>query len=108
MVAYDSRRALDPSKLLGSDVVEALRAALLAQRNEAGKPTAALRSAIAAAANQARERDLPPEALLIQLKALADQVGLTARRPEDVSAMNVREWMVGALLRAYWQLPEED
>lgn len=108
MVAYDSRRTPDPSKLLGRQTLEALRAALVEQRDNGGVARPGLRRAIAAAADEARARELPPETLLIQLKALADEVGLAARQPGDAPAANVREWMVGALLRAYWNLPDAD
>ncbi len=106
MVAYDSRRIPDPSQLLRSQTVQELRQALLAQRNAGASPISALRLAIRRAATEARTRGLPPESLIIQLKALAIEVGLEA--PEDLrTRTHVREWMVGACLRAYWELPAE-
>jgi hypothetical protein len=90
--------------------VAALRAALAEQRVAGPEPTVALQRAIAAAAREARARDLPPEALLIQLKGLADEIGV--RGPDQTVAPGqtqpppVREWMVRTLLRAYWQLPD--
>jgi hypothetical protein len=106
MVAYDSRRALDPAQILGHEIIALLRAALRDQRSAGREPIVALQSAVTVAAKEARARDLPPEALLIQLKALADEVGI---RPVDHTmadeprATGVREWMVRALLTAYWQ-----
>jgi hypothetical protein len=110
MVAYDSRRALDPAQILGQETVAALRTALAEQRMAGSEPTAALQRAISAAAREARSRELPPETLLIQLKGLADEIGIRAPEhgvaPGPSRAPHVREWMVQALLCAYWQLPD--
>jgi hypothetical protein len=102
MVAYDSRRTPDPSHLLQPETVGALRTALTMQRNTRGDASPELTDAIRAAAIEARSRELPPEALLLQLKQLADDVGLAADDPEAAKPRRIREWMVGALLRAYW------
>jgi len=102
MVAFDSRRTPDPSQLLHPETVDALRTALAAQRAARGDATPELSEAIRAAADEARTRELPPEALLIQLKQLADDVGLSPDDPEAAKPRRIREWMVGALLRAYW------
>lgn len=105
MFAHDSRRALDPAHTLEHGTLETLRAALVDQQRVGHEPTAALQHAVAAAAAEARARHLAPEVLLIQLKTLADEVGI---RPIDHATqpptpISVREWMVGALLRGYWQ-----
>lgn len=102
MVAYDSRRTPDPSQLLHPETVGALRTALTAQRTSREGASPQLTEAIRMAAIEARQRDLPPEALLIQLKQLADDVGLAADDPDAAKPRRIREWMVGALLRAYW------
>jgi hypothetical protein len=102
MVAFDSRRTPDPSQLLHPETVGALRTALAAQRASRGDASPELSDAIRAAADEARARELPPEALLIQLKQLADDVGLSPDDPEAAKPRRIREWMVGALLRAYW------
>ncbi|HEY4131821.1 MAG TPA: hypothetical protein VGM50_14475 [Gemmatimonadaceae bacterium] len=110
MVAYDSRRALDPAQILSQESVAALRAALTDQRLAGPAPTPALQRAIVVAAREARARELPPETLLIQLKGLADEIGIL--QPDQTVApgqsrmLHVREWMVSALLRAYWHLPD--
>jgi hypothetical protein len=110
MVAYDSRRDLDPAQILGQETVAALRNALAAQRLAGAEPTAALHRAIDAAAREARARALPPETLLIQLKGLSDEMGIRAPEhgiaPAATTTPHVREWMVQALLHAYWQLPD--
>lgn len=103
MVAYDSRRMPDPAHLLRPETVSALRAALVEQRASGIDPVPSLTEAIRAAAREARERRLPAEALIIQLKALADEVGLPLAGPEPGGRRQVREWMVTACLRAYWE-----
>src|SRR6476620_11758564 len=107
MVAYDSRPVPDPSQALSRQTVDALRAALLAQRAMGVEPIDQLRSAIRIAGAEARERSLPAEALLIQLKQLTEEAGLQHADPDRRSRTHVREWMVRALLRAYWDLPSE-
>jgi hypothetical protein len=102
MVAYDSRRVPDPSQLLANETIEALRSALIAQRNAGARPIDELARAIHDAAREAKERSLPPEALLIQVKSLADDVGLPMPDADRTARGSVREWIVGVLLRAYW------
>ena len=104
MIAFDSRRALDPAHTLAQGTVAALRNALVEQRSAGHEPTAALERAVAAAAAEARARNLAPEILLIKLKTLADEVGLRPieRATPATAPVSVREWMVGALLRGYW------
>lgn len=104
MVAYDSRRMPDPEHMLRPETIAALRAALEEQRGAGVEPVNSLSEAIRAASREARERHLPPEALLIQLKALADDVGLplVSASPDRARRREVREWMVTACLRAYW------
>jgi FAD/FMN-containing dehydrogenase len=105
MVAYDSRRVPDPSYVLCPETIDALRAALRVQRQAGVEPVDELRVAIRTAGTEARERLLPAEALLIQLKRLADEAGVQLPDPQEHSRTHVREWMVRALLRAYWDLP---
>ena len=104
MVAYDSRRSPDPDNMLRPETVAALRAALEEQRAAGAEPVASLSNAIRVASREARERHLQPEALLIQFKSLADDVGLPLVSPSSDRGRRreVREWMVTACLRAYW------
>jgi hypothetical protein len=88
---------------LHPETVEALRAALDEQRRSGTEPTAPLIAAIHAAAKECRERRLPAETLIIQLKALADDIGMPAIAAERNHPRAVREWMVAACLRAYWE-----
>jgi len=106
MVAYDSRRSPNPSQLLSQETVTTLRDALVKQREAGQVPIDDLRAAIRVAVAEGHSRDLPPEALLIQLKALADDMGVAPPEPERRTRSHVREWMVRALLRAYWDLPD--
>jgi hypothetical protein len=108
MVAYDSRRMPDPAFLLAPATVAALRGALEEQRVAGPDPTPALTVAIRNAATEARERQLQPEALVIQLKALADEVGLPATGRGPDGRRVIREWMITACLRAYWASFESD
>lgn len=102
MVAYDSRRRPDPSELLRPETIDALRAALVDQRTQGDEPTSRLYTAIRNAAVEARERELVPEALIYQLKQLADDAHL-APVSHIEGPRSVREWMVGACLRAYFE-----
>jgi hypothetical protein len=101
MVAYDSRWMPDPAHLLRPETEALLREALAAQRTSGDEPISALTDAIRTAAREARERQLPPEALLVQLKSLADEAGISTRGGAEWRG--VREWMVIMLLRAYWE-----
>jgi len=110
MVAYDSRRVPDPEHMLRPETIGALRAALAEQRGVGAEPVTSLSEAIRAASREARERHLPPEALLIQLKSLADEVGLppVPSSQDRAKRRAVREWMVTACLRAYWEDEAKD
>jgi hypothetical protein len=103
MVAYDSRRTPDPEHLLSPETVEMLRVALNSQlrAGAVAEPIAELFDAVQTAAREARERKLVPEALIIQLKQLANDVGLPAVEA-DRRRKNIREWMITTSLRAYW------
>lgn len=104
MVAYDSRRTPDPSQQLGDATLDQLRAGLRTQlRSSGSEPSTELQRAIEHAAREARARGLHPEALLIQLKGLADEVGLPFPEPGRARRDTVREWMIGACLRAFWE-----
>ena len=102
MVAYDSRRSPDSGHRLKTETLDALAAALVEQRGAGRHPVDALRSAVATAAQEARERSIPPEALLVQLKRLADDAGLAAMIGDEQTNA-VREWLVNACITAYFQ-----
>lgn len=104
MVAYDSRRTPDPANLLHPETIAALKAALEEQRRSGVQPVPSLTAAIRAAARESRDRCLPPEMLIIQLKAVADEVGMPPVDADRNNSRAVREWMVSACLHAYWEL----
>jgi hypothetical protein len=108
MVAYDSRRMPDPAHLLSPEAIGLLRAALTEQRSAGRQPTRALVNAVRAASREARERQLPAEALVIQLKVLADEVGLPMMAADIHPGREVQEWMITACLRAYWNVDSSD
>jgi hypothetical protein len=103
MVAYDSRRTPDPADLLSPETIAALRTALTAQRAAGADPIAALADAVHKAAREGRDRQLPPEALIVQLKQLANEVGLPAGEEDRRHGKNIREWMITTSLHAYWE-----
>lgn len=102
MVACDSSRVPDPEKLLRPETAAALVAALQAQLAAGEQPTAQLSDAIRAAAREARDRELPAEGLIIQLKHIADSVAGPLNIGDDVGRRQMRHWMVSMSLRAYW------
>ena len=101
MVAYDSRRWPDPTMRLSQPVLDALSGSLRAQRGVGREPTRELHEAIVAAANEARERSIAPETLLVQLKLLAEEAGYTRELgQEETNAL--RERIVSACVAAYY------
>ena len=101
MVAYDSRRWPDPSMRLSEPTLDALTAAFREQRNAGLTPLASLKEAVVGAATEAREKGIAPEALLIQLKHVADQ-SLPPAMLGDGQTTSLREWIVRACVAAYF------
>lgn len=101
MVAYDSRRTPDPEQMLRPTTANALRIAFRNQHEAGTEPIPELGDAIRAAAREARERDLQPEAVLIQLKTLANEAVPTFFSND--AQKEVRQWMVLMCIRAYWE-----
>jgi hypothetical protein len=101
MVAYDSRRPLDPSMRLSEPTLAALAVAFEQQRGAGFEPVQSLEESIVAAAREARDRQIPPEALLVQLKHIADQSGPSAMLGDGRSSA-IREWIVRACVKAYF------
>ena len=102
MVAYNSEFPLGPRRTISSDVANRLRAALTARWDQTTESDGALTSALAEAAQDARERQLRPEELLLALKAIEEQVASAARRVDEDERNDFRQWLVGACLRAYF------
>jgi hypothetical protein len=103
VVAFDSRRMPDPSQLLEPATAAAIKKGFVAQLSAgAVDPLPELIEAIRRAGAEAKARKLLPEALIIQLKALADEAGLPHPDSSASSRQSVRQWMVAATLKAYW------
>ena len=102
MVAHDPRRWPSADKRLSDETICALRDAILAQKQLGPTPSPQLEAAIQAAARDARERALNPEVLLVQLKLVAEEAGVTPILG-DSSAGALREWLVTACVSAYYR-----
>jgi hypothetical protein len=101
MFADDPRPGPDPMTRLSQPVLETLSDCLRAQRAAGREPTPSLHEAITAAAAEARERNMPPEMLLVQLKHLAEEVGIVKELgQEETNAL--RERIVSACVAAYF------
>ena len=104
MVAYDPRRWPDADGRLRDETIDALRAAIAAQRTKGRQPTPELTSAIERAAHDARERGIRPEMLLVQLKLVAEEAGvIPVIGGPDEGAHALREWLVTACVNAYFR-----
>jgi hypothetical protein len=103
MVAYDPRRWPDADRRLRDETIDALRAAIKAQRLHGRTPSAELEVAIQSAARDARERNISPEVLLVQLKLVAEEAGVYASIGIDEGMTALREWLVSACVNAYFK-----
>ena len=102
MVAHDPRRWPDPEKRLTDRTIASLREAIVAQKNLGPSPSPQLETAIQAAARDARERGINPEVLLVQLKLIAEESGVTPILGDGASGA-LREWLVTACVTAYYR-----
>src|SRR6185436_2313878 len=103
MAAYDPRRWPDEDRRLRDETIDALRAAISAQRGQGTTPSSELQDAIQAAARDARDRAIKPEVLLIQLKLVAEEAGVYSSIGVDENENALREWLVTACLNAYFR-----
>jgi hypothetical protein len=86
---------------LSQPTLDALTSALTEQRGAGSEPLPSLQEAIVSAANEARDRGITPELLLIQLKLLAGEAGLLPMMGDGGSTA-LREWIVSACVAAYF------
>ena len=107
MVAYNPRSPRDESRSLSPEVASQLRASLTARWTEPDSFDAALGSALAAAAEEARSRGLRPEELLLALKAIEEDVALTLDVADTQDRDRFRIWLVGACMRAFFAVERE-
>lgn len=96
MVAYDSRQTPDQERRLCDDTMNLLRGALHEQLACGETPCSTLKDAMRVASEEARERGVTPDALLLQVRAIADGIG----------GSTGRGWMVRVCLRAYWEMED--
>ena len=86
---------------LSQPVLEALSGSLRQQRSAGRDPIPELHDAIVAAAKEARERNIAPETLLVQLKRLADETGFARELGQEETNL-LRERIVSACVAAYF------
>lgn len=102
MVAYDPRRPVDPARSLTPATRDALREAVRAQWQNPDSMTETLASVIRRAATEARARGVRPEDLIVDIKATEDSVADESRIAAR-TRHRVREWIVAACIRAYFE-----
>jgi hypothetical protein len=102
MMAHDSRFSPEP-RPLSDQTLELLKAAVLGHLERTSDPERALEDAVAAVVDEARERSMRPEELIIAFKALyavlPDPTTTTARAEQ----VRLRERLVTACIRAYYE-----
>ena len=103
MVAYDPRRWPDADRRLRDETIDVLRAAIKAQRSYGRTPSTELEAAVQTAAREARERNISPEVLLVQLKLVAEEAGVYPSIGVDEGMNALREWLVSACVNAYFR-----
>jgi hypothetical protein len=88
--------------MLSPDVATQLRTSLAARWTEPDSFDAALASALAAAAEEARTRGLRPEELLLALKEIEGDVAVRLEVADTQDRDRFRIWLVGACMRAFF------
>lgn len=101
MVAYNPRTPADRRRMLSADVAERLHAAIVARWQDVADDDA-LTAALSEAAQDARQRSLLPEELLLALKAIEEEVGDKLRAVDADDRDRFRHWLVGACMRAFF------
>jgi hypothetical protein len=103
MVAQPTNTPEEPPRSLSPDVKEQLEQALRGFAASA-RPvvTDALRTALERAGNDARERKLRPEELILVFKAMEQRIGVRFPGPETQGGATFRTRLIRALLEAYY------
>jgi hypothetical protein len=91
--------------MLSADVAEQLRGALTARWDQPADSDGILADALDEAARDAKQRQLRPEELLLALKAIEEQVANSLARVDTEERDELRHWLVGACMRAYFNDP---
>ena len=102
MVAYDPRLPPDHRRMLSADVADRLRLALIERWEKRSEDDSVLRAALQQAVNDAKQRQLRPEELLIALKAVEERVVELLPRVDLDERDRFRHWVVGVCMRAYF------
>lgn len=101
MNAPDSLPPPEP-RTLSAPTLSRLRAVMALHASDPRAPDGELRDALRAAADEARERALRPEELIIALKALLEDIGNDRPRWNATEQLRFREWLVTTAIRAYY------
>jgi hypothetical protein len=109
MVAQQTNTPEEPPRSLSPDVTEQLEQALRGFAASA-RPvvTDALRSALERAGNDARERKLRPEELILVFKAMEQRIGVRFPDSETAGGAAFRTRLIRALLEAYYDRVDAD
>jgi hypothetical protein len=101
MNAPDSLPPPEPRTLSASTLAR-LRAVLTLHASDPRGPDGELRDALRAAADEARERTLRPEELIIALKTLLEDISNDRPQWNATEHLRFREWLVTTAIRAYY------
>jgi hypothetical protein len=101
MMAHDSRFSPEP-RPLSDDTLAVLRTAVLGHLEQNPDPERGLEQAVAAVVDEARERSMRPEELIIAFKALYAALPDPATTAARAEQLRLREQLVTACIRAYY------
>jgi hypothetical protein len=101
MVAYNSHSS-DEGRVLSPDVAAQVRASLERRWRNPEPHEADLSAALTAAAEDARQRGLRAEELLLALKVIEQDVALSLDVADTQGRDRFRIWLVGACMRAFF------
>jgi hypothetical protein len=102
MVAYDPLLPPSHRRMLSPEVAEKLRTALAARWEKRGDAESVLRAALQEAVDEAKQRQLRPEELLLALKAVEERVADSLCDIDPEERDRFRHWVVGVCMRAYF------
>jgi 3-methyladenine DNA glycosylase Mpg len=88
--------------MLSADAAAQLRSAIAERWTRPNQSDDALTQALAVAAQEAKQRSLRPEELLLALKAIEEDVAVKARVADSDERDRFRFWLVGACMRAFF------
>jgi hypothetical protein len=87
-------------RALSESTLEQVRRAIQERRQSPSAGDAGLHAALAVVAQEARERTLRPEELIVTLKQLIDD--LPGARSSSAEERRLREWIVTTCIHAYF------